>query len=505
MMLLFKDYFQRYGKMLLALLAGIAALRFAASFVSEETHISFWSHRGVFVGAGLLERLLFLLSVLSLAATVTTVKFGYFLAILGFMLAMGMIGEKWPRLALTFPVSRRAIALTLWLNCVLIPSLFAMAGAFIILAIGVSGVFALEGPNVSLLKIFVASICFTGTACLSVQTVDALAHRIAGSNVRRTLDLLDNVSILFTTFCFVLFLICLGFTFERWPDFRVRDIVFIAAGLGMTGLSFYNRQTLLYLFEPFHVKTRSKELAAPHRDARRSLRRIPGFFGSYTRVARRTLATTLVLCCLSLPFSFIQMQHFLYTLMAGHGRRLKDGDLLISDHADGVFFFFVFSGLPIIMSIICTPPLRVCRVLPLNALQLSLRLLTCPAVIFTVFTLTVLPFILIFTEWDVVHALAILNLAFGFVVFFIGLEALLTETQFGMTLFWPFVALVCSFFLFGPVVIDLIEAVVHAPSILAMLGLLFFVIGNVVWYRGIAYASPAYRTSPLRDQGKIVL
>lgn len=503
-MLLFKDYFQRYGAHLPAFLVLLALLRFFASLLDDEIYLSLWVHRFGF-DVGLVERLLSIVVVFSHAATIFFADIGYFLALLGFMMAMALIGEKWPRVALTLPVSKRVIALTLWIECVPIPSLFVTIGACIVQFIGVSDTLDLDGSTVSVPKILLASICVSGIACLFVQTIDALAARYAGAREPHKLDLKLVGSILFATCCFGLILVLLFLAFERWPDLRIRDAVFIVIALGMTGLSFRNRQSLVYLFESFRVKYPQKELPPAPKAPRDTVSRSPGFLGSYTRAARIVLVATLVLCSLSLPFSTIRMWPLTQAVFGAYARILTSPDFFVFEEPDGVFFLFLLSGILILMSFICTPPLRVCRVLPLSAFQLHLRLLACPAIIFTVCTLTALPFILFFTAWNIIHALAILYLAFGFVVFINGLDALVTQIIFEMALpLFPSL-LICSFFLFGPVMIDFMEAVVRAPSALAILGSLFFVLGNVAWYRGIAYASPAYRISLQREHGKIVL
>jgi hypothetical protein len=504
MTLLFKDYFQRFGGPILVLFVGIASLRFFASSLDNETHLSLWLNP-FGLDAGLVERLLSMVVVFSNAATIFFAANGYSLALVGFMMAMALIGEKWPRVALALPVSRKVIALTLWIEFVPIPSLLVTIGACIVQFIGVSDALDLDESTVSLPKILLASICSTGIACFFVQTVDALAARYAGAREPDKLDLKLGGSILFATCCFGLILGLLFLAFEHWPDLRIRDVALIIVALGMTGLSFRNRQSLVYLFESFRVKYPRKELPPVPKAPRDTVWRSPGFLGSYTRVARIVLVATLVLCSLSLPFSTIRMWPLTQAVFGAYARILTSPNFFVFEEPDGVFFLFLLSGILILMSFICTPPLRVCRVLPLSAFQLHLRLLACPAIIFTVCTLTALPFILFFTAWDVMHALAILYLAFGFVIFINGLDALITQIIFEMALPLFLILLFCSFFLFGPVMIDFVEAVVRAPSALAILGSLFFVLGNVAWYRGIAYASPAYRISLQREHGKIVL
>ncbi len=505
MTLLLKDYFRRYGRAILAFLVAVAVLRLLTIFISEDTQVSLLVGAGD-RDAGILERVLLVVLVYSMAATHLIGDTGYIVALGGFMMAMAEVGEKWPRVALGLPVSRRTIALALWIKCVLFPSLLVTAAVLIILAIDPWNALALEGgPTVSLAKILVTSMCFTGIACLYIQTIDALAARYPGTPDSHKPNLTRDASIVLTTLCFFLFLILLGFVFERWSNLRSHDLLLFGIALAMTALSFFNRQSLVHQFESFRVTRKRKEALSPPETPRDTVWRVPGFAGSYARLGRLVLATTLVMCCLSLPFSTVKMQWLPMSVSGALMWDLMDMFLGATTHPEGVLIFFLFSGFLILMSFMCTPPLRVCRVLPHSAFQLYLRLLAFPAIIFGVFMLTVLPFVLFCSVWNVAHALAILYLAFGFVVFVTGIPALFTDKVLEVTIILICVGFGSAFFFFGVTLLDFMETIAHTPSTLVILGSLFFVLGNVIWYRVIAYASPAYRVSLQQEQGKIVL
>lgn len=489
---------------MLELLLGLAALQFFASLISEESQVS------LLVGSGdlytnILERPLLVVLTFSMVATHLLGEAGYFLALVGFAMAMGEVGLKWPRVALALPVSKEAIALTLWIKCVVIPSLFVSAGVLIIKVIGAPNLLSPDATHLSLLETMVASICSTGVACFFLQIIDALAVRYQGDREAHKLGLKENGSELFTAICFLLFWSFLFVAFDRWPNLQTPDVILIGIAFGMTGLSFRNRQSLVYLFESSRVTNRQNVSPPPRHASRDTVWRIPGFLGSYARTARMVFASTLVVCGLLFPFLTPVMQQLPKVLVGAHTRKLTDGVLFVPHHPDGVLLFFLLAGFLMPWSFLCDPPLRICRTLPLSAFQLHLRMLACPTNVFAVSTLCVLPFVLFFTSWNVMHALAILYVAFGFVVFIGGLETLATDSFLKTTFLLAIVGVGCSIFFVGPALAHVVETIIRTPSILALLGSLFFVFGNVFWYRGIAYASPAYRADSQREQGKFVL
>ncbi|WP_171039854.1 hypothetical protein, partial [Streptococcus pseudopneumoniae] len=156
------------------------------------------------------------------------------------------------------------------------------------------------------------------------------------------------------------------------------------------------RQSLLYLFEPIGYNDRHEELP-PAKSTRRQTR--PLFMGFARGYA---LATLWVVPLTSVFLAF--------------GLTLRDAldkAAPISQNPDGIYYLFALAFLPLTLSFWTTPPLCVCRVLPLSAFQLFIRMLACPTIIFVTFAMTVVLIARVFTAWDLVHALAISYFVLG--------------------------------------------------------------------------------------------
>jgi len=481
---LLSNYMSRYGYGIGLYLLFIIITSFLASRIPTDTQIALWTGSGEAGGVTIFERFSFLVIVIAHVATVLVVGFGFITALLGAMIPFGEIGQKWNRAALTLPASQRTISTAQWIEIVIVPTALVTITVAIIKIANPQNLFGLEISDWALAKAFFGSICFTGSACFCVQTLDWSERRFGEvfgtSNRKLKLGVLNLSAFAIAG----VYLIGLGWVFHRWPEMKPWYVAMLATSVHFTYLSFRRRHELPHMFESYrrinkYSKTNEERNTAdlPAGDAL-------GFSGIYARSAKFTTVCTICAFPIWVP-------------MLSFSNVAKDGD--------GLALLMVSMIFPLIISYLITPSLKTCRFLPLKTSTLISKLYAFPVTVFVTYFLMLIPLILLATNWSLFHSLCIFFTGFGFTIFLFGLGTILKEYVLSAIIGFLGGAVFISIFIFGTAPLNFFVEVIWDPRKLFLIGATVLFFGTLMWHRAAHYSSNPYRASLMNhDEGKFV-